>query len=55
MLGGLVQSQLYGVQATDPMTIVAATLVLSSAALAAALIPACRASAVSPTEALRFE
>ncbi len=55
MLGGLVQAQLYGVQATDPATIIAATVVLGSAALAAALIPARRASAVSPTEALRFE
>jgi hypothetical protein len=32
-----------------------ATLVLCSTALGAALIPARRASAVNPTEALRFE
>jgi ABC-type lipoprotein release transport system permease subunit len=32
-----------------------ATLLLCSATLGAALIPARRASAVNPTEALRFE
>jgi predicted permease len=54
-LGRLVQSQLYDVNPTDPVTILAATLVLCSTALGAALIPARRAAAVSPTEALRFE
>jgi predicted permease len=54
-LGRLVESQLYGVKPTDPVTILAATLVLCSTALGAALIPARRASVVNPTEALRFE
>jgi ABC-type antimicrobial peptide transport system permease subunit len=54
-MGRLVEAQLYDVQPTDPVTIGAATLVLCSAALAAACIPAYRASAVDPTEALRFE
>jgi predicted permease len=54
-LGRLVQSQLYDVKPTDPVTIFAATLVLCSTALGAALIPARRAAAVSPTDALRFE
>jgi predicted permease len=54
-LGRLVQSQLYDVSPTDPVTIFAATLVLCSTALGAALIPARRAAAVSPTNALRFE
>lgn len=54
-LGRLVESQLYDVKPTDPVTILAATLVLCSTALAAALIPAHRASAVNPTDALRFE
>jgi len=54
-LGRLVESQLYDVKPTDPVTILAATLVLCSTALGAALIPARRASAVNPTEALRFE
>jgi ABC-type antimicrobial peptide transport system permease subunit len=54
-LGRFVESQLFGVKPTDPSAIAAATLLLTSAALVAALIPARRASAVNPTEALRFE
>jgi predicted permease len=54
-LGRLVESQLYDVKPTDPVTILTATLVLCSTALAAAFIPAHRASAVNPTDALRFE
>src|SRR5213078_4898810 len=54
-LGRLVESQLYDVKPTDPATIATATLILCSTALGAALIPARRASAVNPTEALRFE
>ncbi len=53
--GRLVQSQLYDVKPTDPVIIFAATLVLCSTALGAAFIPARRAAAVNPTEALRFE
>src|SRR5579864_7925620 len=47
-LGKLVQSQLFGVTATDRATVAAG-------ALAAAFIPAWRASNVSPTDALRLE
>jgi ABC-type antimicrobial peptide transport system permease subunit len=54
-LGRLIESQLYAVKPTDPATIAIAILVLCSATLGAALIPAGRASAVNPTEALRFE
>jgi predicted permease len=54
-LGRLVESQLFDVNSTDPLTIVVATAVLCSAALGAALIPARRASAVNPSDALRFE
>lgn len=54
-LGRLVESQLYDIKSTDPVTILAATVVLCSTALGAALIPARRASAVNPTDALRFE
>ena len=54
-LGRLVASQLYDVKPTDPVTILAATLVLCSTGLGAALIPAHRASAVNPADALRFE
>jgi predicted permease len=54
-LGKLVQAQLFGVTATDPATIAAAAALLAVGALAAAFIPAWRASNVSPTEALRLE
>ncbi|HWE50584.1 MAG TPA: ABC transporter permease [Bryobacteraceae bacterium] len=53
-LGRLVESQLFGVKPTDPIVIGTATLVLASAALGAALIPAYRASVVNPVESLRF-
>ena len=54
-LGKLVQSQLFGVTATDPSTVAAAALVLAAGAFAAAFIPAWRASNVNPTDALRLE
>jgi predicted permease len=54
-LGKIVQSQLFGVTATDPATVATAALVLAASALAAAFIPAWRASIVSPTDALRLE
>lgn len=54
-LSKLVQSQLFGVTATDPGAVAAAALVLAAGALAAAFIPAWRASNVSPTDALRLE
>ncbi|MGA2741185.1 MAG: FtsX-like permease family protein, partial [Bryobacteraceae bacterium] len=54
-LGTLVQSQLFGVTATDPVTVAAAALILAVGALAAAFVPALRASNVSPTDALRLE
>jgi ABC-type antimicrobial peptide transport system permease subunit len=53
-LGRLVESQLAELKPTDPATIVAATSVLCLTAFGA-LIPARRASAVSPIDALRFE
>jgi predicted permease len=55
VLGRLIESQLFGVTARDPVTIAVTTLVLGAAALGAALIPAYRASTVNPTDALRAE
>jgi putative ABC transport system permease protein len=55
MLGRLVESQLFGVTATDPVRITVTTLLLAAAALGAALIPAYRASTVNPIDALRAE
>jgi predicted permease len=54
-LGRLVESQLFGVKPTDPIAIAGATLLLTSATIGAALIPAYRASTVNPTDALRFD
>src|SRR5260370_40510495 len=44
-LGRIIESQLYDVKPTDQVTILAATLVLCSTAIVAALIPARIASA----------
>lgn len=55
LLGRLLESQLFGVTATDPGAVAAATLLLSAACLAAALIPALRAASLRPIEALRLE
>jgi predicted permease len=54
-LGKLVQSQLFGVTATDPATVAAAAAILACGALVAAFIPAWRASNVSPMDALRLD
>jgi predicted permease len=55
VLGRFVESQLFGVTATDPATIGMTTVFLAAAALGAALIPAYRASTVNPTDALRAD
>ncbi len=54
-LGRLVESQLYDVKPSDPIVIAVAILILGSASIAAAFIPARRASGVDPTDALRVE
>jgi predicted permease len=54
-LGRVIESQLYGVKPTDTTTIAAATLILSATALGSALIPARRAAALNPADALRLE
>ena len=46
-------SQLYGINQHDPFVIAGAVLALGSAAFIAALIPAVRASSISPSVALR--
>jgi predicted permease len=54
-LGRLLESALFGVRAADVTTIAMASLLLTIAALTAALVPARRAATVRPTDALRFE
>ena len=54
-LGQFVQSQLYGLQSHDPLTIAAAILLLAAVAAIAGLVPARRAATVNPIVALRYE
>jgi predicted permease len=53
--GRFIGSQLYGINQYDPTIIAAAILALGFSALIAALIPAFRASSISPMQALRTE
>jgi predicted permease len=53
--GRFLGNQLYGINQYDPMIIALAILVLGCSALAAALIPAFRASSISPLDALRTD
>jgi predicted permease len=55
VLTRLVQSQLYGVTAHDPSTMIVAVVCLASVACAAGWIPAYRASRLDPVIALRHE
>jgi ABC-type antimicrobial peptide transport system permease subunit len=49
----LMSSMLYGVSATDPVSLLSAILVLGAAALLACLLPALRATRIDPITALR--
>ena len=51
----VLSSQLYGVEATDPVTFGAVASLLTAVALVASYLPALRASRTDPLEALRFE
>jgi putative ABC transport system permease protein len=52
-LTNVLQAQLFGVTARDPLTLFLVAVGLSCVALGASLIPAGRAAAVDPTQALR--
>jgi len=53
--GRFLGNQLYGMNAYNPAVTLAAVVTLGLSALAASLIPALRASTISPSEALRAE
>jgi len=55
ILTGYVRSQLYGLAATDTLTLVLATGLLVGVSLVAGLVPGLRASRISPIQALRYE
>jgi predicted permease len=55
LLGHLLRSFLYGVSQHDGLTLLAVAAVLSLVGLLAAYVPARRAAAIEPTEALRTE
>ena len=55
LLARLLRSQLFGVSASDPITLAAVVLLIALVALAAAVMPAWRASSVDPVKALRTE
>jgi predicted permease len=54
-LGRLLKSMLYGLQPSDPASLVGAAVLLLSVALLAGWVPAMRASRVQPMEALRHD
>jgi predicted permease len=54
-LGQLVKSMLYGLQPSDPASLVGAVVLLLGVALLAGWLPAMRASKVEPMEALRHD
>src|SRR5205823_12919518 len=51
----VIASMLFGVTATDPLTLVTVSAVLLAVALAAAVVPARRATHAAPTAALGYE
>jgi putative ABC transport system permease protein len=53
--GRLISGLLFGVQATDPLAIAGAVVLLSASALLAAAVPALRATRIEPVTALRYE
>jgi predicted permease len=55
LLGPLLQSQLYGIRSSDPLTLLGGTLLIAAVAVMAAMLPARRAASLEPMQALRTE
>ncbi len=55
LLSRYIESQLYGLKATDPLTLGAAVVMIVTIALVAAWIPARRATLVNPLDVLRYD
>ncbi len=55
LLGRLLQSQLFGIGAGDPVTLTGGTVLVCMVALLAAMLPARRAASTEPMQALRSE
>jgi ABC-type antimicrobial peptide transport system permease subunit len=51
----LVESQLFEVRPSDPVTLALATAGIATVAMLAGYVPARRATGIDPTQALRFE
>lgn len=54
-LGGVLRASMHGISPTDPIVIASAVVVLAVAAMLACLVPACHATNVNPSEALRTD
>jgi putative ABC transport system permease protein len=55
LLGRVIQSMLFGISATDPLTFAAVSMILAAVALLATYVPARRATRVDPLVAMRTE
>ncbi len=51
----LMRTLLYGVSPLDPVSFAAVPLILAAAAMVASFLPACRAAAINPVDALKAE
>ena len=51
----MLRDQVYGLSAYDPVSSIISILVIGGVTIAAALVPACRASQIDPMMALRYE
>jgi ABC-type antimicrobial peptide transport system permease subunit len=52
-LGRVIEAQLYGVSAVDPVTLIGGAVTFLAVAVLASLLPAIRAARTAPVDALR--